>query len=160
MSIALQPIGTIFTPFRSKEGMPIQSRLAKGIKGRIELKEKFVPGLLDLDGFSHIFLVYYFHESNGFELQVKPFLDDNKHGVFATRAPKRPNAIGMSVVKLLHVDKNILEVENVDMLDGTPLLDIKPYIPQFDDHQVERWGWVEDKENRMKDIQSDDRFDK
>lgn len=158
MSIALQPIGIIFTPFRSKEGMPIQSRLAKGIKGRIELKEKFVPGLLDLDGFSHIFLVYYFHESNGFELQVKPFLDDNKHGVFATRAPKRPNAIGMSVVKLLHVDKNILEVENVDMLDGTPLLDIKPYIPQFDDHQVERWDWVEDKENRMKDIQSDDRF--
>ncbi|GET20694.1 tRNA-Thr(GGU) m(6)t(6)A37 methyltransferase TsaA [Prolixibacter denitrificans] len=140
--------------------MPIQSRLAKGIKGRIELKEEFVPGLLDLDGFSHIFLVYYFHESNGFELQVKPFLDDNKHGVFATRAPKRPNGIGMSVVKLLHVDKNILEVENVDMLDGTPLLDIKPYIPQFDDHQVEKWGWVEDKENRMKDIQSDDRFDK
>ncbi|WP_281351399.1 tRNA (N6-threonylcarbamoyladenosine(37)-N6)-methyltransferase TrmO [Prolixibacter denitrificans] len=150
----------MFTPFKSKEGMPIQSRLAKGIKGRIELKEEFVPGLLDLDGFSHIFLVYYFHESNGFELQVKPFLDDNKHGVFATRAPKRPNGIGMSVVKLLHVDKNILEVENVDMLDGTPLLDIKPYIPQFDDHQVEKWGWVEDKENRMKDIQSDDRFDK
>jgi len=160
MSISLQPIGTIFTPFKSKEGMPIQSRLAKGIKGRIELKEEFVPGLLDLDGFSHIFLVYYFHESNGFELQVKPFLDDEKHGVFATRAPKRPNAIGMSVVRLLRIDNNILEVENVDMLDGTPLLDIKPYVPQFDDHEVEKWGWVEDKENRMKDIQSDDRFDK
>lgn len=160
MSISLHPIGTIFTPFKSKEGMPIQSRLAKGARGRIELEEEFVPGLLDLDGFSHIFLVYYFHESNGFDLQVKPFLDDNKHGVFATRAPKRPNGIGMSVVKLLHVDKNILEVENVDMLDGTPLLDIKPYVPQFDDHEVEKWGWVEDKENRMKDIQSDDRFDK
>jgi len=158
MTISFQPIGTISTPFKKKEGMPIQSRLAKGAKGRIELKEEFVPGLLDLDGFSHIFLVYYFHESNGFELQVKPFLDENKHGVFATRAPKRPNAIGMSVVKLLRVDKNILEVENVDMLDGTPLLDIKPYIPQFDDHLVEKWGWVEDKENRMKDIQSDDRF--
>ncbi len=118
--------------------MPIQSRLAKGAKGRIELKEEFVPGLLDLDGFSHIILVYYFHESKNFELQVEPFLENKKHGVFATRAPKRPNAIGMSVVKLLRIDNNILEVENIDVLDGTPLLDIKPYIPQFDIHQVEK----------------------
>ncbi|GET32887.1 tRNA (N6-threonylcarbamoyladenosine(37)-N6)-methyltransferase TrmO [Prolixibacter bellariivorans] len=140
--------------------MPIQSRLAKGAKGRIELKEEFVPGLLDLDGFSHIILVYYFHESKNFELQVEPFLENKKHGVFATRAPKRPNAIGMSVVKLLRIDNNILEVENIDVLDGTPLLDIKPYIPQFDIHQVEKSGWIEDKEDDMKDIQSDDRFDK
>jgi len=140
--------------------MPIQSRLAKGAKGRIELKEEFVPGLLDLDGFSHIILVYYFHESKDFELQVEPFLENKKHGVFATRAPKRPNAIGMSVVKLLRIDNNILEVENIDVLDGTPLLDIKPYIPQFDIHQVEKSGWIEDKEDDMKDIQSDDRFDK
>ena len=158
MSISLQPIGTIFTPFKSKEGMPIQSALAKGAKGRIELKEEFVPGLLDLDGFSHIILVYYFHESRDFKLQVKPFLEDKKHGVFATRAPKRPNPIGISVVKLLRVDNNILEVENIDVLNGTPLLDIKPYIPQFDIHQVEKSGWIEDKEDDMKDIQSDDRF--
>lgn len=138
--------------------MPIQSRLAKGAKGRIELKEEFVPGLLDLDGFSHIILVYYFHESKDFRLQVEPFLENKKHGVFATRAPKRPNAIGMSVVKLLRIDNNILEVENIDVLDGTPLLDIKPYIPQFDIHQVEKSGWIEDKEDDMKDIKSDDRF--
>jgi tRNA (adenine37-N6)-methyltransferase len=158
MSILFQTIGTIFTPFKSKEGMPIQSRLAKGAKGRIELKEEFVPGLLDLDGFSHIILVYYFHESKDFRLQVEPFLENKKHGVFATRAPKRPNAIGMSVVKLLRIDNNILEVENIDVLDGTPLLDIKPYIPQFDIHQVEKSGWIEDKEDDMKDIKSDDRF--
>ena len=91
-------------------------------------------------------------------MQVKPFLEDKKHGVFATRAPKRPNPIGISVVKLLRVDNNILEVENIDVLNGTPLLDIKPYIPQFDIHQVEKSGWIEDKEDDMKDIQSDDRF--
>jgi tRNA-Thr(GGU) m(6)t(6)A37 methyltransferase TsaA len=158
MSISLQPIGTIFTPFNSKEGMPIQSALAKGARGRIELKEEFVPGLLDLDGFSHIILVYHFHESKDFKLQVAPFLENKKHGVFATRAPKRPNPIGMSVVKLLRVDNNILEVENIDVLNGTPLLDIKPYIPQFDIHQVEKSGWIEDKESDMKDIKSDDRF--
>ena len=158
MSISLQPIGTIFTPFNSKEGMPIQSALAKGARGRIELKEEFVPGLLDLDGFSHIILVYHFHESKDFKLQVAPFLEDKKHGVFATRAPKRPNPIGMSVVKLLRVDNNILEVENIDVLNGTPLLDIKPYIPQFDIHQVEKSGWIEDKESDMNDIKSDDRF--
>ena len=138
--------------------MPIQSALAKGVKGRIELREEFVPGLLDLDGFSHIIVLYHFHQSNGFELQVEPFLENKKHGVFATRAPRRPNAIGMSVVKLLRVDNHILEVENIDVLDGTPLLDIKPYIPQFDIHQVEKSGWIEDKEDDMKDIQSDDRF--
>lgn len=158
MLISLEPIGFISTPFKAKEGMPIQSRLAKGAKGRIELKEEFVPGLLDLDGFSHIILVYYFHESKDFKLQVEPFLENKKHGVFATRAPKRPNAIGMSVVKLLRIDNNILEVQNIDVLDGTPLLDIKPYIPQFDIHQVEKSGWIEDKESDMKDIKSDDRF--
>ena len=158
MSVSFEPIGYIFTPFQKKEGMPIQSALAKGAKGRIELKEELVPGLLDLDGFSHIMLVYYFHESKDFKLQVAPFLEDRKHGVFATRAPKRPNSIGISVVKLLRVDNNILEVENIDVLDGTPLLDIKPYIPQFDIHQVEKSGWIEDKESDMKDIKSDDRF--
>ena len=158
MSVSFEPIGYIFTPFQKKEGMPIQSALAKGAKGRIELKEELVPGLLDLDGFSHIILVYHFHESKDFKLQVAPFLEDRKHGVFATRAPKRPNPIGMSVVKLLRVDNNILEVENIDVLNGTPLLDIKPYIPQFDIHQVEKSGWIEDKESDMNDIKSDDRF--
>jgi tRNA-Thr(GGU) m(6)t(6)A37 methyltransferase TsaA len=158
MAITFDPIGIIRTPFKTKEGMPIQSSRAKGIRGRVELKPEFVPGLLDLDGFSHIILVYHFHQSVGFELQTKPFLDDKKHGIFAIRAPKRPNPIGMSVVKLLSITDNILEIENVDMLDGTPLLDIKPYIPDFDIHDVEKSGWIRDKSPKLKQIRSDDRF--
>jgi len=158
MSIKFEPIGIINTPHKTKEGMPIQSISAKGIKGRIELKEEFLDGLLDLDGFSHIYLIYHFHKSVGYKLQVMPFLDDKLHGVFSTRAPKRPNAIGMSVVKLTSIKGNILEIENVDMLDGTPLLDIKPYIPQFDNHEIEKGGWVEDKIGKLDEKKSDDRF--
>lgn len=158
MSITFEPIGIISTPFNTKAGMPIQAGLTKGVKGRIELKPEFVPGLLDLGGFSHIILLYHFHESSGFDLQPTPFLDDKRHGVFATRAPRRPNPIGMSVVKLLRIDNNVLEIENVDVIDGTPLLDIKPYVPYFDIHDVEKSGWVEGKKNALKNIKSDDRF--
>ncbi|MBN1340016.1 MAG: tRNA (N6-threonylcarbamoyladenosine(37)-N6)-methyltransferase TrmO, partial [Bacteroidales bacterium] len=126
MTITFEPIGIIETPFKTKEGMPIQSNGASGCKGRVVLQEKFKAGLADLDGFSHVILIYHFHKSTGFELQTSPFLDNEKRGVFSTRAPKRPNAIGISVVRLLDINENILSVENVDMLDGTPLLDIKP----------------------------------
>ena len=105
-----------------------------------------------------IILLYYFHKSNGFELKIKPFLDNVKRGVFSTRAPKRPNAIGMSVVKLLNIDKNIINVENIDILDGTPLLDIKPYISDFDIHTVEKSGWIENKTLNLNSIKSDKRF--
>jgi len=158
MTITFNSIGIIHTPFKSKTGMPIQPGGAKGIKGRIELKPEFVPGLLDLDEFSHIILTYHFHQSVGFELQVKPFLDDKKHGIFAIRAPNRPNPIGISVVKLLSIKDNILEIENVDILDGTPLLDIKPYIPDFDIHDIEESGWIRNKSRKLKQVRSDNRF--
>ncbi len=159
MSIILEPIGTIYTPYKSKEGMPIQSSGAIGIKGQIILKEEFIPGLIDLDGFSHIILIYHFHKSSGFELLTTPFLDSKQHGIFATRAPKRPNLIGLSVVRLLEIEKNIIYIENVDMLDETPLLDIKPYIPDFDIHKTERNGWMEDKTRNLNETKSDRRFE-
>lgn len=159
MSIIFEPVGIIHTPFKTKEGMPIQPNGAIGIKGQVIVKEKFTPGLCDLDGFSHVILIYHFHKSSGFELLTTPFLDDIKRGVFATRAPKRPNSIGISVVRLLRIEKNILQVENVDMLDETPLLDIKPYIPDFDIHKTEKNGWIENKTNQLNKIKSDKRFE-
>jgi tRNA (adenine37-N6)-methyltransferase len=158
MSIRFKSIGTIHTPYKLKEGMPIQSSGAKGVKGTIELKKKFIKGIKDLDGFSHIYLIYHFHKSKGFELQVIPFLDNKPHGVFSTRVPKRPNSIGISVVKLLSIKENILEIENVDMIDGTPLLDIKPYISEFDIHEIEKSGWIKEKLTKLNEINSDDRF--
>ncbi|TVQ88326.1 MAG: tRNA (N6-threonylcarbamoyladenosine(37)-N6)-methyltransferase TrmO [Bacteroidetes bacterium] len=158
MSITLEPIGTIYTPFKTKEGMPIQSGTARGIKGQIILKEEFIQGLTDLDGFSHVILIYYFHKSSGFDLLTTPFLDNKKHGVFATRAPKRPNPVGISVVRLLRIENNIIDIENVDMLDETPLLDIKPYIPDFDVHKTEKKGWIENKTDNLHKTKSDKRF--
>lgn len=159
MSIIFEPIGIIKTPFKTKEGMPIQSGGAKGIKGQIILKEELVSGLADLDGFSHVILIYHFHKSVGFELQTTPFLDVKKRGIFATRAPKRPNSIGISVVRLLSIDKNIIRIENVDMLDETPLLDIKPYISDFDIHEIEKIGWIQNKTDKLIEIKSDKRFE-
>ena len=158
MTINYKPIGIINTPHKTKEGMPIQTKGAKGIKGQIILKEEFTAGLNDLEGFSHIILIYHFHKSVGFELQTRPFLDNTKRGVFSTRAPRRPNSIGISVVRLLNIDKNILDIENVDMIDGTPLLDIKPYISDFDIYEIEKSGWIENKTNELNSIKSDKRF--
>ena len=154
----LDPIGIISTPFTTKEGMPIQPSGAKGIKGQILLKEEYVLGLTDLDEFSHIMLIYVFHKSIGFDLMTTPFLDKVPHGVFATRAPKRPNPIGISVVRLLKIDKNILYIENVDMLNETPLLDIKPYIPDFDIQTTDKNGWIDRASNDLHKTQSDKRF--
>jgi len=159
MPITLEPIGIIHTSFKTKEGMPIQPNGAKGIKGQIEIYEEFVPGLADLDGFSHIILIYHFHKSSGFELLTRPFLDNTLRGVFATRAPKRPNPIGLSVVRVLKIEKNIIYVENVDILDETPLLDIKPYIPDFDIHKTEKNGWIENKTDNLNGTKSDRRFE-
>lgn len=159
MAIKFKSIGTIHTPHKTKNGMPIQSGGAEGIKGTIKLKKKYIKGLLDLDGFSHIYLIYHFHKSIGFELQVIPFLDNKLHGVFSTRAPRRPNSIGISVVKLLNIKDNILEIENVDMIDGTPLLDIKPYISEFDIHDVEKNGWIKKRAGKLNERKSDDRFE-
>lgn len=155
----LRSIGILHTPFKTKENMPIQPAGARGIKGRAEIKPKYAKGLDDLDGFSHIYLIYYFHKSGKYSLSVKPFLDDTYRGLFSTRAPKRPNRIGISVVKLLSVKDNILELENVDMLDGTPLLDIKPYVPEFDHFRVEKIGWLEKNSGKTHTTKSDGRFD-
>jgi tRNA-Thr(GGU) m(6)t(6)A37 methyltransferase TsaA len=115
------------------------------VEGKVELFEEFVPGLRDLDGFSHIVLLYHFHDCDTTELVVVPFLDDSEHGVFATRAPVRPNHLGMSVVRLQGIEGNILYIRDVDILDGTPLLDIKPHVPHIDCPGEARIGWVEGK---------------
>ena len=154
-TINLKPIGIIHTEFSRKINMPIQPRFSES-KGYIELDNQFVDGLKDLDNFSHIILIYYFHESEGFNLTVKPFLDDKPKGVFATRAPKRPNPIGMSIVKLDSIKDNIIHISNVDIIDKTPLLDIKPYVPDFDKINASS-GWVKDK--IKKNHLSDTRFD-
>jgi len=158
MTICYKSIGTIHTPFKKLKGMPIQSKGSKGTRGTIELKKEFVKGLLDLNKFSHIYLIYHFHKAKGFDLNVIPFLDNKPHGIFATRAPKRPNSIGISVVKLISIRDNIIEIENVDMLDGTPLLDIKPYISHFDIHNIEKNGWINNKTGYPNEITSDERF--
>lgn len=158
MAITLNPIGIIRTPFTAREGMPIQPSGANGIKGYIELNEALVPGLQDLDGFSHIMLIYLFHQSSGYELLTTPFLDQTQHGVFATRVPRRPNPIGFSIVKLLEISGNILNIEEVDMLDGTPLLDIKPYVPDFDVRAMAKCGWTKGKTSRLSEFRSDGRF--
>jgi tRNA (adenine37-N6)-methyltransferase len=130
--ICYSPMGIIRSPFHEIQGMPIQSKGAQGIRGTVEMRPDLVSGLKDLEGFSHIILIYHFHRSRGFALYVKPFLDDYHHGVFATRAPNRPNPIGISVVRLINIDGHTLHIEDVDILDETPLLDIKPYAPEFD----------------------------
>ena len=158
MTFEYKQIGTIYSPFEKKEGMPIQAISANGIKGKIVINKDLEGGLSDLDGFSHIHLIYAFHKSEGFDLKTKPFLSDKFYGVFATRAPKRPNAIGISVVKILRVNKNIIEIEDVDVITGTPLLDIKPYIPEFDNHKVKKVGWLENKVSEIAHKKSDKQF--
>ena len=156
--LSYNSIGIIHSPFKKIEGIPIQPSAAKDIKGTIELREELVEGLKDLDGFSHIILLYHFHLSKEYSLSVVPFLDDTSHGVFATRAPRRPNSIGLSVVKLVKIEKNILYVENVDIVDGTPLLDIKPYVREFENSEEVRIGWLTEKIKKSINIKSDDRF--
>lgn len=158
MTIEYKQIGTIYSPFENKEGMPIQAISANGIKGKIEINKDLEEGLYGLNGFSHILLIYSFHKSEGFDLKTKPFLSNKFFGVFATRAPKRPNAIGISVVKMLRINNNIIEIENVDVLNGTPLLDIKPYVPEFDIHKAEKIGWLENKVSEIAQKKSDTRF--
>ncbi|MCK5794024.1 MAG: tRNA (N6-threonylcarbamoyladenosine(37)-N6)-methyltransferase TrmO [Anaerolineales bacterium] len=156
--IIFQPIGMIYSPHQELAGMPIQPASAAGVKGTVVVDPAFEEGLKDLDGFSHVILVYYFHQAKLADLLVKPFLDDSKHGVFATRAPRRPNGIGISVVKLLAVEGNILSVENLDVVDGTPLLDIKPYVSDFDKQEGVRIGWLEKSRGKIDKKMSDNRF--
>ena len=156
--IELKPIGIIHTPFTKPEGMPIQPTGAAGIRGTIDLFDEYHSGLKDLEGFSHIILLYHFHRSQGFNLQVVPFMDSELRGLFATRAPKRPNPIGISVVQLDKIENGVLHIQNVDIMDGTPLLDIKPYVPEFDSPQDIRTGWLGQARKTVSSRKSDDRF--
>jgi len=143
-----EPIGMIHTPFAQVSGTPIQTAFAGGVEGWVEVFERFTEGLKDLDGFDRIWLIYWFDRAGAARLLLTPFRDTVQRGVFATRAPCRPNPIGISAVRLLRVDGNILHVGDLDMLDGTPLLDIKPYVPRFDHLQVTRSGWLDRSEDR------------
>ncbi|MBN2425131.1 MAG: tRNA (N6-threonylcarbamoyladenosine(37)-N6)-methyltransferase TrmO [Calditrichaceae bacterium] len=156
--ICYKPIGIIHSPFKSIAGVPIQPSAANGIKGHIVIDEEYTEGLADLDGFSHIYLLYHFHLSKSYNLKVVPFLDDKKRGVFSTRAPKRPNSIGLSIVRLTAVKSNILEIENIDIIDGTPLLDIKPYVREMEGLSDYKIGWLTEYKDGMKTKNSDHRF--
>ena len=141
MKLELTPIGLIHSPHRKAEGTPIQPRWAAGIEGTVEVFPEFVTGLRDLDGFDRIWLLYWFDRAQAAQLEVVPYLDTQPRGIFATRAPSRPNAIGLSCVRLLAVEGALLRVADLDVLDGTPLLDIKPYVPDFDTIAARRVGW-------------------
>ena len=158
MSIVCNPIGVIHTPFQKKEGMPIQPAAASGVQGTVEIFRDFAEGLSDIDGFSHLILLYHFHQSHGYKLQVVPFMDSQSRGLFATRAPRRPNPIGLSIVRLLKVEGRRLQVENIDVLDNTPLLDIKPYVPLFDAQDQVRSGWLENENRDVSRQRADGRF--
>ena len=154
----VHPIGVIRSPFTEPEGMPIQPSGAAGVKGSVEVHPEYADGLRDLDGFSHVILLYLFDRSVGYELEVVPFMDVRPRGVFSTRAPKRPNPIGLSVVKLEGIDGRVLHIDGVDILDATPLLDIKPYVPAFDAPMECRTGWLEAVAETGREKRSDGRF--
>jgi tRNA-Thr(GGU) m(6)t(6)A37 methyltransferase TsaA len=177
--ITFTPIGVIHSPFEVPEGTPIQPTAARDVEGTVEVFPEYVDGLEDLAGFSHIYLLYHFHLTAGYSLQVIPFMDREARGVFATRAPRRPNPIGISVVRLDAVEGNILRIRDVDIVDGTPLLDIKPYAPPFDcrgrideqlgrkaesgtgdedDNDEVRIGWLRNRVKRMRRARDDGRF--
>jgi tRNA-Thr(GGU) m(6)t(6)A37 methyltransferase TsaA len=158
--ITYYPIGIAHTPFRIPEGTPIQAVAAKDIQGKIEIFPEYAKGLKDLEGFSHIIVLFHLHFAKFKSLHIVPFLDTESHGVFATRSPARPNPIGFSVVELEKVENNMLFVKNIDILDGSPILDIKPYIPQFDVFETTRNGWFEANLLQMHSQKDDGRFAK
>lgn len=157
-SIEFEPIGIIHTPFPEPKGVPIQPAGGVGVKATVEIFQEYREGLADLDGFSHIILLYHLHKSEGYKLRVVPFMDTVERGLFATRAPKRPNPIGLSVVQLEKIEDGVLHIQNVDIVDGTPLLDIKPYVPEFDYQPDIRTGWLEEARKRVSDRRADERF--
>ena len=159
-NIHYKPIGIIHSPFQEVNGTPIQPAGAKGINGNVEVFSEYAEGLKDLGGFSHIILLYHFHLSGEPRLIVTPFMDSIQRGVFSTRSPRRPNPIGLSVVRLIRIEKNILHIQDIDIIDGTPLLDIKPYVPDFDIREVQRFGWLENNIHKLRDAKDDGRFSK
>jgi tRNA (adenine37-N6)-methyltransferase len=156
--IQMQPIGKIYTPHLSLEKMPIQPKGAKDFQGKAILDEKWIPGLKDLEKFTHCYLLYWFHKINRVELQSAPYLDTEKRGVFAIRSPLRPVPIGISIVNILAISENELHFSGADMLNETPLLDIKPYIPKFDLIPEASNGWMQAAPQEIESHRSDERF--
>lgn len=156
MTLSLSPIGIIHTPFREPAGTPIQPVYADGAEGTVEVFAPFIDGLADLEGFDRIWLIYWCDRAATPKMRVVPYRDTRERGLFATRAPARPNPIGLSCVRLLRVEKHVLHVGDLDILDGTPLLDIKPYVPTFDSFPSIRSGWLG--ERRTERTIADDRF--
>ncbi len=150
-AIVYRPIGVIRSEHTKAEDTPIQPVYAKDCKGEAEVFPEFAVGLRDVEGFSHLYLIYHFHQAGPTQLLVKPFLHDIERGIFATRAPCRPNAIGLSVVELIRREGNVLHLSGVDILDGTPLLDIKPYTAKFDRFETTRNGWQEEVDEQTAD---------
>jgi tRNA-Thr(GGU) m(6)t(6)A37 methyltransferase TsaA len=157
-SITYTPVGIIHSPFHDPAGMPIQPPGARGIRGTVEVFPPYREGLMDLEGFSRVILIYHFHRCRPGPLTVRPYLDNTDHGVFATRAPARPNPIGISIVRLISVRDGILTVEDLDILDGTPLLDVKPYVPAFDAYPDGAAGWLDGAKESIASARSDGRF--
>ena len=157
MTFEYNAIGVVHSPFKDAKGTPIQPSRAKDALGTVEVFDEYVEGLDDLDGFSHIILLFHFHRSGPYRLKVTPFLDTRLRGLFATRAPSRPNPIGLSVVELVGIDGNTLKIRGLDILDETPVLDIKPYIHEFDERSGTRSGWLESAGGQT-DV-ADDRFE-
>jgi tRNA-Thr(GGU) m(6)t(6)A37 methyltransferase TsaA len=158
--ILYTPIGIIHSPFKEVKGTPIQPAGARGIDGNVEVFPGYARGLKDLEGFSHIILLYHFHLAGKPSMIVTPFMDNIPRGVFATRSPNRPNAIGISVVRLIKIEKNILIIQDIDIVDGTPLLDIKPHVPDFDIREVLKIGWLENNIQKLNSSKDDGRFAK
>jgi len=158
--IKYTPIGLIHSPFKEPKGVPIQGTAAGGEEGIVEVFPQYTEGLIDLEGFSHIILIYHFHLSRKFSLKVKPYMDDQLHGLFSTRAPARPNPIGFSIVRLIKIDGTKLYIRNLDIVDETPLLDIKPYVPEFNEPQVFKTGWLEKNIHKLSKMKDDNRFGK
>ncbi|MGD0176906.1 MAG: tRNA (N6-threonylcarbamoyladenosine(37)-N6)-methyltransferase TrmO [Candidatus Bathyarchaeia archaeon] len=159
-AVTYDPIGVIHSPLKTSFGAPLQSVSAKLLKGTVEVFPKYVSGLKDLTGFSHLILIYHFHLSTTTSLIVKPYLDNEEHGIFATRAPARPNPIGISIVRLRKIRAGTIYVQDLDVIDGTPLLDIKPYVPQFDARRVHKIGWLDRNISKLQRTRSDGRFTK
>jgi tRNA-Thr(GGU) m(6)t(6)A37 methyltransferase TsaA len=158
--VVYKPIGVVHSPFKEPRDVPIQSAAARGVTGYVEVAREYVEGLRDVEGFSHLILVYHCHLAQDYSLLVKPFLDDSLHGVFSTRAPSRPNPVGVSIVRLTKKEENILHIQDVDIIDGTPLLDIKPFVPHFDQRETEKIGWLTEKIDKMHSRRDDGRFAK
>jgi tRNA-Thr(GGU) m(6)t(6)A37 methyltransferase TsaA len=159
-AICYHPVGVVRSPYTRLEGMPLQSVAGHEVRGQIEIRSDLAPGLKDLDGFSHLHVVAHLHRGAPGGLEVVPFLDDTVRGIFATRSPRHPNPIGLSVVRLLSVSGPVLEIAGLDLLDGTPVLDIKPYVPKFDSFAAERTGWLQKAAERVHQVRADGRFDR